>query len=61
MTEQKKAQANPRTPRHLARVFALLGLYQWFADLTQDYASIEAHLSELVADDADETLSLIHI
>lgn len=55
MTEQKKAQANPRTPRHLARVFALLGLYQWFADLTQDYASIEAHLSELVADDADET------
>ncbi len=55
MTEQKKAQANPRTPRHLARVFALLGLYQWFADPTQDYASIEAHLSELLADDADET------
>lgn len=55
MTEQKKAQTNRRTPRHLARVFALLGLYQWFADPTQDYASIEAHLSELVSDDSDET------
>ena len=58
MTEQKKAPAKVRSPRHLARVFALLGLYQWFADPTQDYASIEAHLSELVADDPDDTAGI---
>ncbi len=58
MTDQKKAQAKVRSPRHLARVFALLGLYQWFADPTQDYAGIEAHLSELVTDDPDETAGL---
>lgn len=58
MTEQKKVRGKNRTPRHLARVFALLGLYQWFADPTQDYASIEAHLPELVTDDNDDTAGL---
>ncbi len=37
--------------RHRARVFVLLGLYQWLANPTKDYAGIEAHLNELIQDD----------
>lgn len=31
----------------------MLGLYQWLADPTQDYASIEAHLSSLLHDEGE--------
>ncbi len=34
--------------RHQARVFVLLGLYQWLTDPTLDFAGIEAHLKDLI-------------
>lgn len=40
--------------RHLARVIALFGVYQWLTDPTQDYAAIEPHLGELFSADAEE-------
>ena len=40
MTEHKESHRQSHSARHLARVFVLLGLYQWLADPTQDYAGI---------------------
>lgn len=34
MTEAHKPGRQAHAPRHLARVFALLGFYQWIADPT---------------------------
>lgn len=53
---EQKDKGQKVSPRHLARVFALLGVYQWFADPTRDYASIEAHLSSLLQDDDGEVV-----
>lgn len=54
MTEHKVAhRKGAHSGRHLARVFVMLGLYQWLADPTQDYASIEAHLSSLLHDEGE--------
>lgn len=53
MTQQEVSPKRHRNSRHLARVFALLGVYQWFVDPTQDYAAIEAHLSELVNEEGE--------
>ena len=48
MTERSPRMSAAHSSRHLARVFALLGLYQWLADPEQDYAAIEAHLAGLI-------------
>lgn len=42
-----------RSARHLARVFALLGLYQWIADPTLEFDAIDAHLSGLISDEGE--------
>lgn len=54
MTEHKESHRQSHSARHLARVFVLLGLYQWLADPTQDYAGIEAHLSGLLHDEGEQ-------
>ena len=53
MTEHKEGhrKSAAHSARHLARVFVMLGLYQWLADPSQDYAGIEAHLSSLLHDE----------
>lgn len=43
-----------RSKRHLARVFTLLGLYQWLADPSQDFEAICAHLSGLIHDEGEQ-------
>lgn len=55
MTDQKKVKSknHHRSARHLARVFVLLGLYQWMTDPTKDYAGIEAHLEGLLHDEGE--------
>ena len=54
MTEKKDGHRQSHSARHLARVFVLLGLYQWMADPTQDYAGIEAHLAGLLHDEGEQ-------
>ena len=56
MTEYKEGhrKSAAHSARHLARVFVMLGLYQWLADPSQDYASIEAHLSNLLHDEEEQ-------
>ncbi len=54
MTEKKECRRPSHSARHLARVFVLLGLYQWLADPMQDYAAIEAHLSGLLHDEGEQ-------
>ena len=55
MTEHKEGhrKSAAHSARHLARVFVMLGLYQWLADPSQDYAGIEAHLSSLLHDEEE--------
>lgn len=54
MTERSHRATSAHSSRHLARVFALLGLYQWLADPEQDYAAIEAHLAGLIEDEGEQ-------
>ena len=56
MTEHKEGhrKSAAHSARHLARVFVMLGLYQWLADPSQDYAGIEAHLSSLLHDEEEQ-------
>ena len=54
MTERSPRMSAAHSSRHLARVFALLGLYQWLADPEQDYAAIEAHLAGLIEDEGEQ-------
>ena len=56
MAEHKEGhrKSAAHSARHLARVFVMLGLYQWLADPSQDYAGIEAHLSSLLHDEEEQ-------
>ena len=56
MTEHKEGhrKSAAHSARHLARVFVMLGLYQWLADPSQDYAGIESHLSSLLHDEEEQ-------
>ncbi len=56
MTESDKRARHraPHTPRHLARVFALLGLYQWIADPSLSCADIESRIAGLIRDEDGE-------
>ena len=56
MTEHKEGhrKSAAHSARHLARVFVMLGLYQWLADPSLDYAGIEAHLSSLLHDEEEQ-------
>ena len=49
MTEHKEGhrKSAAHSARHLARVFVMLGLYQWLADPSQDYAGIGRHQRNL--------------
>ena len=55
MTEAHKPGRQAHAPRHLARVFALLGFYQWIADPTLKAQKIEENLPALLADDEEGT------
>lgn len=50
MTERQERPLRA-TPRHLARIFVLLGLYQWLSDRSLRFADIEGHLEELLKDE----------
>ncbi len=52
----EKAMPQSRGARHKARVFVLLGLYQWLADPALDYAAIDAHLEGLIQDEEGAAL-----
>lgn len=54
MTGTQKTHRRPHSARHLARVFTLLGLYQWIADPTLRYTAIEEHLSGLINDEGEQ-------
>lgn len=49
-----KVRGARRSGRHLARVFVLLGLYQWLSDKSLRYATIEEHLSGLIHDEGEQ-------
>lgn len=51
---QEKAHRKSRSGRHLARVFALLGLYQWLSDRELRFATIEANLEGLMHDEGEQ-------
>lgn len=51
MTEAHKSSRQAHAPRHLARVFALLGFYQWIADPELKVADIESALPGLIEDE----------
>ena len=55
MTEAHKPGRQAHAPRHLARVFALLGFYQWIADPPRKAQKIEENLPALLADDEEGT------
>lgn len=46
-----KVTNNARRARHNARVFALLGLYEWLVDSSIDYRGICVHLNQLLVED----------
>ena len=54
MTGTQKTHRRPHSARHLARVFTLLGLYQWIADPTLRYTEIESHLAGLINEESGE-------
>lgn len=49
---QKKEGIN-RSPRHLARAFAMLGLYQWLSDKSLRVLDIEPYLPTYVEDNGE--------
>ena len=51
MKDAHKPNRQANSPRHLARVFALLGLYQWIADPTLRAAQIEDQLPPLLKEE----------
>lgn len=51
-TVEKKKEPS-RSPRHIARIFALLGLYQWLVNPEQDIVAIRAHLAGLIQDECE--------
>lgn len=61
MSEAAPGKDRPRSGRHLARVFALLGLYQWLADPQLRFADVTAKLEGLIADEAGEELDGAHL
>ena len=61
MSEAAPGKGRPRSGRHLARVFALLGLYQWLADPQLRFADVTAKLEGLIADEAGEELDGAHL
>lgn len=54
MTEKVHPTRRQRSPRHLARIFVLLGLYQWLADKTLTALQIEEHLGGLIHDEGEQ-------
>lgn len=54
MTDKAHPTRRQRSPRHLARIFVLLGLYQWLADKTLTAAQIEDHLGGLIHDEGEQ-------
>lgn len=51
----ERAHKRPHSPRHLARAFALLGLYQWLADPQLRFIDVRDRLTGLIQDE-DEAL-----